>query len=184
VLNIGLHENAYRIELLANVVRPIRLSAEKFIPPGSLLSSGTHVVHTMVPIVILFSVLIAWPVRRIRQRVILLVLGLPTLLLVLGLTTPQLLAARVEMKIIEYKLQEGIISPEPFLIQWMIFLETGGRWLLPLVGAVACVSLLGFIERWIEEFSDTGSGRLEKSPNLIKREKKRSKRKPQGTPAS
>jgi hypothetical protein len=176
VLNIAMHEQAYSIDLLANITRPIRLSGEKFLPPGTLLTAGSHVIHTMVPMVILFTVLIAWPVKRIKERVIVLLLGLPMVYIVLGLTTPQLLAGRIAIKIFEYKAREGIVPPEPFIIQWMIFVESGGRWLLPLAGAISCVGFMGFINRWMSEFSETGIRHKSSQPKKTKQQKKQEKK--------
>ena len=82
-VSIDHYQNADRIMLFANLIHPIRLSGDKYFPPGSALVAGSDVVHTLVPMVLLFTLLLAWPVKKFTERVILLAVGIPLLFLVM-----------------------------------------------------------------------------------------------------
>jgi hypothetical protein len=77
----------------------------------------------------------------------LLVLGVPAAFIVTGLTSPFLLAGQVEIALIEFALKEGVIRPEPLIMKWLIFNEMGGRWLLSLLGAIACITYVLRLQR-------------------------------------
>jgi len=97
--------------------------------------------HALVPLVLLITAVASWPFASSREaavRALLTLLGLP---LVVALTTPLLLVARVQMWIVELALQHGAGSREPALVSAAIFMESGGRWLLPLTVAIACVAV-------------------------------------------
>ncbi len=109
---------------------------------GAKLTAGAHISHALVPWVILFSVLIAWPVECFRQRILLLMLGFLLSMLVVALTIPFQLAGSIEMMFQRYAQQYGVNREKPFLLTWMLFLEVGGRWLLPIMLAIGtCLSL-------------------------------------------
>jgi hypothetical protein len=103
-----------------------------------------ELVHALVPAVIFLTGLLAWPLMSRREIFWRIGLGLAGLFLVLCLTTPLYLAGRVEMLLMEAAAEIQGVPPAPFqspLILWAIFTEMGGRWLLPIVMAIACVSL-------------------------------------------
>ena len=184
VMNIRAHDNANQIVLIANVIHPIRLSSEKYIPPGVALTAGSDVIHTIVPMVILYTILFAWPVKQFKQRLMLLLLGFPMLLLVLALTTPQLMAGRIAMQVFNLTLKAGVVPKEPFVIKWMIFVESGGRWLLPLAAAMMCVMLMKRLSQWLTEFSaaavpsETASAEIKtkKDKKQLKKDKRNRRR--------
>lgn len=119
---------------------PIVLSPTRTLAAGTAFDGGsTHVVHAMVPIAILLTVLIAWPIRsagEFRQR---LWRGLLAALPVVALTTPALLVGRVYLLFEETSRSIGGQYGESMLINLFLFMESGGRWLLPLLLGVACV---------------------------------------------
>ena len=131
----------FTIQLSAIVVNPVLLGDKLWLNPGLELTVGTHLMHTLVPLVIQVSILLVWPVKSWRKRVILLVLGLVTSVFVLGLTAPFLLLGNLEVYLLELAEQAKVHRPEPWTLSWMIFCEMGGRWLLPIVAAVLCIKL-------------------------------------------
>jgi hypothetical protein len=131
----------YSIELSAWVLRPVYLNANHFIPPGTELKSSAHLLHSFVPLVIEGAILLAWPVQRWRQRLLLIGLGLLTAILVIMATLPAQL-----LGILEISFQDNAESGSnpraiPWFVDWMVFCELGGRWLLAIAAAWLCIQL-------------------------------------------
>jgi len=100
---------------------------------GAKLTAGVHVSHSLVPLVLLFSFLLAWPVDKLQHRLILLILGIPLSFSLVALTLPFQLAGSLENMFQGYAQQYDVNREKPLLLTWMLFLEVGGRWLLPIV---------------------------------------------------
>jgi hypothetical protein len=120
----------YSIELSAWVLQPIYLNAGHFIPPGTVLKSSAHLLHSFVPLVIEGSILLVWPVQRWQQRLLLIGLGLLTAVPVILATLPAQLLGKLEIAFQD--VAESGSNPRliPWLVDWMVFCELGGRWLL------------------------------------------------------
>ncbi|MBD9357397.1 hypothetical protein [Methylomonas albis] len=131
----------YSIELSAWVLRPVYLNANHFIPPGTELKSSAHLLHSFVPLVIEGSILLVWPVQHWRQRFLLIGLGLLTAVLVVMATLPAQLLGKLEISFQD--IAESGSSPRaiPWFVDWMVFCELGGRWLLGIVAAWLCIVL-------------------------------------------
>ena len=131
----------YSIELSAWVLRPIYLNADHFIPPSNVLKSSAHLLHSFVPLVIEGSILLVWPVQHWRQRLLLIGLGLLTAVLVVMVTLPSLLLGKLEISFQD--IAESGANPRlvPWFVDWMVFCELGGRWLLGIVVAWLCIML-------------------------------------------
>lgn len=135
-LHVGEHDGNLMVIMSASVNRPIIVGPGVTIPAGTELPSGTNVIHTLVPLVILYSLLAAWPAAGVRLRLIQLLSGTGAALLVVVLTAPFVLTGHVETFLQELAVGAGVNRPEPFLLTWMIAMESGGRWVLGLAGAV------------------------------------------------
>ncbi len=110
--------------------------------PGSKLTAGAHSHHVLIPFVLGVTILFAWPVIRLRQRIVLLLFGIPLILVIAALTVPFQLAGSIEVMLQGLAQKYSVARPSSLLLTWMFFLEVGGRWLLPIVLAVAiCLSL-------------------------------------------
>ena len=131
----------FNIHLSALVLRPLHLGEQQWLSPGLELTAGTHLMHTLVPMVIELSILLVWPVNGWRGRISLLALGFVTSLLVLGMTAPFVLLGNLEIYLQELAGQANVQRPESWLLTWMIFCEMGGRWVIPIVAALLCVQL-------------------------------------------
>jgi hypothetical protein len=104
---------------------------------GTFNCATTDAVHALVPLVIFAVAVASWPTSSRREtfgRVIGSLLLLPV---VVALTTPPLLVGLVEST-----LHPKSLSADPqfaALIQPWVFMEMGGRWLLPLAAAALCI---------------------------------------------
>ena len=125
----------------AHVGLPIAVGAELVIPFGQALPASTSVIHALVPFVLLFSVMLAWPLRGWKASVALMTLAIPTATLLLVLTTPFQLLGLIEVAIQSYANAQHAGRSEPFSLSWMLFLEGGGLWVLPLVLATVCATV-------------------------------------------
>lgn len=123
----------------ATVARPVVLDAAHIVPTGQPLPARANGVHALVPLVILCSALVALPLRGWREWRMLALLAIPLGGIVLVATTPFQLVGLIELAIHEHALALGIARSEPWSLRWMLFLEGGGRWALPIA-----VALVGF----------------------------------------
>lgn len=135
-------DNARMLMIEANFGIPKTNIEALGIGPGAKVSAGTNVEHVLVPLILLFSVLICWPVYKWQHRGILLLLGIPATAVTLLLTTPFLLVGKVESLLQEQAASLQIVRDKPWYLHWMLFTEVGGRWLLPITCGLLCVWLL------------------------------------------
>lgn len=121
------------------LVHPLKLNAELSMPAGTRLRWFiTHVDHTLVPPVLLLMATLAFPAARWRELAARLLIALPVLVLILALTAPVLLVGQVQITAADLARLAGEPRREPALVTLMIFMESGGRWLLPLAGGALC----------------------------------------------
>ncbi len=139
VLTITDIDNARMIQVTATISQAVYISDIPVAPPGYQLAAATNIAHSYVPIVILYTALTAWSVNSTGERIVLLLLGIPTIVIVLGLMVPPLLLGHIESALLKaaQNMSKDYLEP-PFIMQWVIFSETGGRWLFPIVGAWLC----------------------------------------------
>jgi hypothetical protein len=126
------------ITMLCTATRELRLPSGRVVPfLGSYQCATTDAVHALVPIVIFLVTVVSWPIGR-RAEVIGRILSSFVLLpFIVAATTPMLLLGLVN----------SVLNPASFsthsqwtaLLQPFVFMEMGGRWLLPLVAALLCV---------------------------------------------
>ncbi len=135
------------IVLSLHALEAIRLGAHVVVQPYERLEASMTLLHNLVPPVLLFAALAALPARGWRGRLALFALGLPAAALVIALTTPFHLAGLVETSFQEAAAALGTPRPVPWTLRWMLFLEGGGRWLLPLVVALGCAA----VARWVAD---------------------------------
>lgn len=102
-------------------------------------AARTPLAHALLPAVIALATLAAWPLAGRRDLVRRIVLAGPLVVLLLALTLPFTLMGLVEIAIAELRAAHGTPVPRAWEISYLVFLEAGGRWLLPLALALACV---------------------------------------------
>jgi hypothetical protein len=131
----------YALELSVWLLRPVYLNSGQFIPPGTELKSTAHLLHALVPLVIELSILLVWPVQRWSQRCLLIGLGLLTVVLVIMAILPAQLLGKLEISFQDVALTGKNPRPVPWFVDWMVFCEMGGRWLLAITAAWLCIQL-------------------------------------------
>jgi len=142
VLSLDPGAGAAAITMKPVTLQPIALTGDYVIPAEARLpASSTNLDHSLLPIVILLTALLGWPTRRWREFAFRAALALPCLLLILACTAPLLLAAKLQMQMLQVIAALGASSPPTALVTTMLFMESGGRWLLPIVCATVCIAL-------------------------------------------
>jgi hypothetical protein len=124
--------------------KAIVLAPGQILPPHASFDGGsTHVMHALVPLVLFATVLCAWPVDRLREVVSRVTCGAIALLPLIALTTPLLLVGKVHALFAETAAAAGVTHDAHFVVPLFLFMESGGRWLLPLILGTLCVLLAG-----------------------------------------
>lgn len=129
------------IQMAAYLARPLALTDRVVLPAFAALPPfQVSVDHALVPLVLLLTAVASWPFVSGREAAVRTVLTIAAAPLVLALSTPLLLVGRQQMIFVEAAMRQGASFHEPALVTLMIFMESGGRWLVPLVLAVACIA--------------------------------------------
>lgn len=122
--------------LQATVHRALQIGPA-VLPEGTALSTSILQGYAAAHFVIVFSVLLAWPVSGLRHRMGLLVLGVPAVAVAMLLDVPFVLTGLV------YDLVLGSFAPERVTLSWSVgyydFLHRGGRYAIALSLAAAVV---------------------------------------------
>ncbi|MBI2799728.1 MAG: hypothetical protein HYX63_05485 [Gammaproteobacteria bacterium] len=139
---VSLVPRAHGTQLLldAHVLVPIPLGPGREIPFGESVPASADIAHVLVPLVLFFNALLAYPARQWRERMLSIVIGLPVSALLLALTAPFQLVGLIELAIQQASEADNVARAVPFVLKWMVFLEGGGRWVLPIAAAVLCMS--------------------------------------------
>ena len=135
-------EHDTQIQLLARAIEPIHISGPFGLPPGAEIRTSTHLSHAMIPLVLLLCFLIAWPAAGLKAWLMRGVLAVLVAFVLITATTPLLLAGKLEMFYVQLASQRGLSYSPGLLVDWTLFMEMGGRWLLPVLAA-ATILLLG-----------------------------------------
>jgi len=147
ILDVRDMTDGLQLFMTAHVLHPLWVHDGLTLNPGATMTAGVSVLHILVPLVIQFTALWAWPASGWRERLLFVASGLPMALLVLSLTIPFLLAGKIDMLLIDYAAQGGEIRNHTLLLNWMIFGESGAIWLIPLIAATLCVTAVRSAER-------------------------------------
>jgi hypothetical protein len=134
-------QNIPTLELSAWTLQPIYLNTAHFITPGTELKASANLLHIMVPLVIEGTILLVWPLQRSSQRLLLIALGFLAALLVILAVLPAQLIGKLEIAFHEVAAKGQNPRPIPWFVDWMIFCEMGGRWLLAISGAWLSIQL-------------------------------------------
>ncbi|MEI6267813.1 MAG: hypothetical protein WCP01_02955 [Methylococcaceae bacterium] len=137
----------YALELSVWLLRPVYLNAGQFIPPGTELKTSAHLLHALVPLVIEMTILWVWPVQRRSQRCLLIALGSLTAIMVIMAILPAQMLGKLEISFQDVALTGKYPRPVPWFVDWMVFCEMGGRWLLAIAGAWLCIQLQHWVLR-------------------------------------
>lgn len=144
-LEVAVVKSVNQIQLSASSSIPLAITPQIALPPNSTIASSAAVLHALVPIIILLTVILSWPVPYFRQRLYLIGASIPLILLVSAITVPSQLLGNLEIGFQEAAVKFGHPREEPFVLTWMLVTEGGARWLIPALfglGAVALVQRL------------------------------------------
>jgi hypothetical protein len=108
-------------------------SAGHLLPPGGEISSSTLSGHVLQHVVLMLSLLVAWPIGGIKRRIALLGIALPLMLLVEMLDVPLVLLGSIE----DLVLANVAPTANSFLVSWMNFINGGGRLALSIAAVIA-----------------------------------------------
>jgi hypothetical protein len=109
--------------------------AGHLINPGTGISSSTLLGHSLQHVMLLLSLVVAWPAVSLFQHALRLCLAVPILLVVEMLDVPLVLLGSIEDLI----LVNVASSSATFLVSWMNFLNGGGRLALSIVAALVVI---------------------------------------------
>ena len=134
-------------------LRDIPYTPDKSLPAGTTVR-GTEatILHSLVPVVILLTTMLVWPVQGISQRMLMMILAIPALLLVTSVTTPLQMLGLLETAFNNAALKHGFTRETPTVLSWMFFTEGGARWLIPILVGVSCGAL-------VNKFSESPAAR-------------------------
>ena len=153
-------EKTKKLIVQANVtlIKDVYIQGIPVAPTGYRLASATDFIHNLVPAVIFYTLILSWPMKFLWSRIIALVLSMPLMLLILVATIPTLLAGHIEAQL--FQAAQNVAKKqleEPLIMDWVVFIETGGRWLIPLILALICIQLSIFIDRLLQRQPDPES---------------------------
>jgi hypothetical protein len=134
-----------QVKLTVWVMQNIPVATGIVIRKGIELTAASHVLHLLVPVVVLLSILTVWPIQDLWQKGLLILLGLLFSIGVLLATAPVLWVALLELPFQEQALAANAQHTAPWFMDWMIFSEMGGALLLALTGVWVCIRL----QRWV-----------------------------------
>ncbi len=130
-----------RIMMSCTAIRPLVFSNGHTLAPYETLDCAyIDGVHVLVPPIVFLVAVVSWPASRWAEWRGRILISLPMLLCVVALTTTDLFIGLERMARIPGRVN-GIGDQMAVLMQPFIFMELGGRWLLPLLAAAACIRL-------------------------------------------
>jgi hypothetical protein len=106
--------------------------------PGIGLSSQTLLGHALQHPILIFGLLLAWPVAGLARRALLLLLGVPALVVVEFLDVPLVLLGSLEDLILANVAPE-LLEDSPRVLA-MHFMNTGGRLALAVAAALLAIA--------------------------------------------
>lgn len=138
-LQIATQDGSKMIQAITTITQEIYIENIPVSPPGVQFKVASNLVHALVPLVILYCILLSWPNIELRERLVLCLIGVPVSIIIITLVVPPLLGGHIEATLLtaaESMAQRKL--PTPLIMQWVIFIESGGRWLFPILGAAFC----------------------------------------------
>ena len=138
-LSVAEIEGIRHIRLNAVVTHEFALTERVTVPVGREVPASITVLHSMVPAVILLTAVLAWPAASLARFALRLAAALVAVVLTLSVINPIHLVGNLERGVQSAILQLGGERDTPLLLKSMLFMEGGGRWVLPLVAGVLCV---------------------------------------------
>ena len=127
-------ERVFRFNALTTGARQIGNGA---VPDGISLSSSTLLAHALQHVIVLYTILLIWPVATVWKKLALFTLSLPFLFLVEALDVPLVLLGSMDDLMLFNFIPAAMKSS--FFINWMNIMNSGGRLALSLIAAVTTI---------------------------------------------
>ncbi len=137
-------EWVFKLNALTTGVRQVGRGA---IPDGISLSSSTLLAHALQHVIVIYTLLLIWPVVTVWRKLTLLVLSLPYLVLVEILDVPFVLLGAMDDLLLSNFIPSAIASS--FFISWMNTMNSGGRLALSLIAAAATILTWRYLDLYI-----------------------------------
>lgn len=112
----------------------------RVIPAGGIVNTSTLAGHMLVHVVLLATLLTAWPARSFKEWLLRLLAGLPALVALAWLDAPLLMTGSMHALLLEHLAPETL--PIARFVLAMQFIENGGRYLLILLVGLALIQLV------------------------------------------
>jgi hypothetical protein len=130
-------QNGGRIELLSTLVQPIPP-----LVPGDSMNTYSKAMHFVISLVLIYSIVAAWPLQHIKSRIMLFLLSIPfSFIFVTVIMSIQLLAVN-ENTFQSLATQYHIVREKPFYLAWMQGIQNGGGWLRSIALAILGSAIL------------------------------------------
>ncbi len=126
-------KNDTHLIVAATAVKAMVITPERALPGGRTIEASVTVKHTLVPLIILMVICLAFPLRSLKQRAVLLLAAIPAVLLVSAVTTPLQLLGNLEIGFVSAANADGYSRDPSWILNWLFLTEGGGRWLIPLL---------------------------------------------------
>jgi hypothetical protein len=127
------------IVLVVHAIKPDPISGDHSVAPWIDMQESVNSGHELVPVIILVSMVLAWPWRRGSDTARAAALALVASALLLAWTVPVHLAGLYELNLQRVASTFHETRDKPWYLGQMIFFESGGLWLLALALAAAIV---------------------------------------------
>jgi len=134
-------EPKYTVQVQTTGLRYIEGMA---VPRGYTLTSSTLVAHSLQPAMVLYLLLLIWPVTDWRHKARLLALSIPILALIALVDVPLVLLGALEDVLLSNLAPENVRTSFP--VQWMHLMNGGGRLALSVAG-FGLVVFLGALQK-------------------------------------
>lgn len=143
-IRIEYDENKHdtNIVVAATAVKALPITPGRSLPGGNTIEASVTVKHTLVPLIILLTTLIAFPLKNLRQSLALCVMAIPAVLFVSAVTTPIQLLGNLEIGFINAAVAAGYSREPSWILNWMLLTEGGARWLIPVLVGIACGAIV------------------------------------------
>lgn len=131
------------LDIKTFLVNRVHLGNGVFLRSGSWLPSMTvDANHLVVPAIIVWTIVLGWPMRDRRTRIRSLVFALMASLCVSIIVAAVLIAGKIDILILEGAEKAHLKASETLLIWATIFFEVGGSWVVAFAVSVFGISRL------------------------------------------
>ena len=117
------------VVMLLQAMAPIAIADGLALSPWIKITESINAGHDLVPAIIVFAVLFAWPYRSMKQGAAALALAVPACAVLLVWTIAVHFAGLLELAMQRTAIQHGLARPEPFVLTQMLRAANGcWRW--------------------------------------------------------